>query len=414
MILALLACAAPEVGLIRGDTPLWDPDALPVFRVTFEEADWSDMLWSNVDVEDECLERPYTGATVHFENPATGETEEYLDVGVRLRGNASLKAAARGEELPGYKLSFSEFVEDRRFHDVKKLNLLGTEGDFTFLREHFALQLARDAGLAAPYNAHALLYVNDEFQGVFPYTEEPDDGAYTDAHFPLTDGHLYKARGYCGNGYASLEYRGDAVEDYVTIYEPKAGTDDEDVLDDLVPMLICASETGDEAFVDCIRDWVDVDAFLALIALDALLPDVDGMAGRAHNFVLFFDEATERFTVYPWDKDQSFYTHDLADGSTLFDFAFVRDDEVRPVLVDRLVRLFPSEYCAALRDAATRADPAVFTALVEARGQFLWDPVDADPRLDLTDWKYGVQALIDAHYDRWIRADVEIREACGI
>jgi len=413
MILALLACAPPpEIGLVRGETPLWDNNALPVFEITLPNEAWLDGLWADAVPGDSCADNLYQRATVRFQNPETGETEEYPDVGVRLRGNASLEAAAAGIEQPGIKLSFSEYVEDRALHGARKINLLGTEGDFTLLREHLTLAIARGLGIPAPDNAFALVYVNGEYYGLMPYTEEPDDGAYIDRHFLGADGSLYKSSGYCGMRISDLTWHSDDPADYALDYVPKAGTEVSDIADDLLPMLDCATNTTDEEFVACIQDWIDLERFLLLIAMDQLLPDVDGMVGRSHNYMLFFDRGWGRFYPYFWDKDQTFYTAEIAEGTTLFDLELVNGNEYKPLLVARLQANFRADYCAALRTVQDATESDGFTAWVEERGQFLWNPVSLDPRYDLTDWKYGVQALIDGHEDNWAANDEALRTEC--
>jgi hypothetical protein len=387
---------------------------MPVFEITLPQEDWLDVLWEDADAAGRCGDNIYQPAQVRFHNPASGDVEVFDDVGVRLRGNASLEAARDGEEQPGLKLSFSEFVEDRDLHGTEKFALLGTEGDFTLLREHLSLALAREAGIPAPYNAFSLVYVNGAYHGVMPYTEEPDDGRFVENHFLGVDGSLYKASGYCGTTtYSNLTWVSDEVEDYVRDYVPKAGTDDAAVAEDLIPMLDCVTNTTDEAFVACAPLWIDLERTLAFIALDQLLPDVDGFVGRSHNYMLFFDKGWDRFVFYPWDKDQAFYDHELAQGSTPFDMDLVFDDERKPLLVSRLQTLFREDYCDALRDVQALLDPVSFTPRVEALGQQLWYAVDADPRYDMVDWKYGVQALIDQHHDRWAADEAAIDAGCS-
>jgi hypothetical protein len=411
--LLLLGCTSPTVGLVRGDAPLWDPDAMPVFEIAIDGGDWLGELWSDTVADDPCHEIPYRPATVRFQNPATGETEEYADVGLRLRGNASLEAARSGAELPGLKLSWSEFVDDRALHGSRKINLLGSEGDFTLLREHLALALADELGLVAPDNAHALVYVNGELHGVMPYTEEPDDSAFVDRHFLGAEGSLYKASGYCGTRPPDLRWVSDDPEDYVLDYVPKAGTPPDALADDLIPMLDCATNTSDSEFAACIPEWIALDDFLVLVAMDHLLPDPDGMVGRAHNYMLFFDRGWDRFYPYFWDKDQTFYTHEMTGSSTVLDLDLVNDDETKPLLVSRLQAVFPEAYCEALARVHDATDPTRFGPRVESRGQFLWDAVAVDPRYDLTDWKYGVQGLLDTHEDWWALTGAQIEASCG-
>lgn len=399
--LTTAACRpAPVVGMIPGDDALWDIDALPVFRLTMPD-DWETLLWDNISVDDLCADRPYTDADLAFENPETGETEEWLSVGVRYRGYTALQVGQNAGERVGFKLSFNEFESGRRFHDLKKINLLGTEGDASMVREHLAYTVSRGAGLAAPNSAYALLYVNDVLQGVFPNSQEADDSAFLDTHFDDPDGNLYKVSGYCGTIVGDLRYQGDDPADYIETYEPKAGTDDDAPSSDLIPMLACTEESDDDSFRACIEEWIDVDWWLRAIAVDFVLPDVDGMSGRSHNFLMYLDPTRDRFVVYPWDRDQSFQIVNLHErDASITDFDTTGVPVEKPLLVDRLQAAYPAEYCSAVADVAAVLEPAAFRAEAEALGVFLWDPIDADPGIDLDIWKAAVQDVIDSVSER--------------
>jgi spore coat protein H len=399
--------------MIPGDDPLWDVDALPVFELELPD-DWQTLLWDNIQVDDLCAERPYTVAQLRFENPLTGETEEWADVGVRHRGYTALTVGSSEVERVGFKLSFNEFESGRRFHDLKKINLLGTEGDQSLMREHLAFTVSRSVGLAAPRSAYALLKINGALQGVFPNSQEADDSAFLDTHFDDPDGNLYKVSGYCGTIAGDLSYQGADPETYVATYEPKAGTDDAASADDLIPMLACTEEADDDAFRACIEGWIDVDWWLKAIAVDFALPDVDGMSGRAHNYLLYMDPDRGRFVVYPWDRDQAFQLANLREGdASVFDFDTTGVPVEEPVLVDRLQQAYPDEYCAALGEVAAAMEPAAFRAEVEAQGAFLWDLVDADPFLDVHRWKAAVQDVIDSVAERQPRVAAAALECAG-
>ncbi len=59
---------------------LWDPQAVPVFHLEFADPNWRDTLWGLV-VEDDCLDRVYLQMSLVFDNPLTGESEQWDDVG---------------------------------------------------------------------------------------------------------------------------------------------------------------------------------------------------------------------------------------------------------------------------------------------------------------------------------------------
>ncbi len=374
---------------ITADEPLWDPDAVPVYRIRFDESGWEKRLDAAFDPF-ECGDRTYERATVLFENPATGETETWEDVGVRYRGHNVYEESAM--ERRGFKLSFDEFVPDRSFHGVDKINLLGTEGDYTLLRERLALGLMNEAGVEAPRVTHARLFVNGAYMGVFPNSEEADDQRFLDAHFDDGGGSYYKIKGYCGDR-ASLQWVSDEPISYSATYEPKAGTEEADLVADLIPMLACASSPTDGELAACLPGHIDVDAWLREIAVDMALPDVDGMASAGQNFLLY-RPPDGRFVVVPWDKDLSLTlaNHDAADGG-IFDLHPFWLENSQPVLVNRMRMIYRQQFCDEVLKVAELYDPAVLSPRIDALEELLLPHVKKDPFIDWQTWQWVIDDL---------------------
>ncbi len=401
---SLLVCLVGCGPGITAEEPLWDPDAVPVYRIEFDGGDWEDRLAASFDPF-ECGDRAYQRADVIFENPATGEIETWEDVGVRYRGHNVYDESAL--ERRGFKLSFDEFVPDRTFHGVEKINLLGTEGDYTLLRERIALQLMNDAGIEAPRVTHARLYVNGRYMGLFPNSEEADGQEFLDAHFAEPDGSYFKVKGYCGDR-ASLQWVSDDPAAYTLTYEPKAGTDEVGVADDLIPMLACATAETDEELESCLPNHVDVDQWLREIAVDMVLPDVDGMASAGQNFLLYKPPGG-RFVVVPWDKDLSLTltNHDPADGSIFSLHPFWLESS-QPVLVNRMREAYRQDFCATVLEVAELYDPAVLSPKIDRLEELLLPYVKDDPFIDWQTWQWIID---DLHETIRIRHGQVVEEA---
>ena len=382
--LAAVGCRGPH----DADEPVWDPDELAVYRLEFDERDWESIL-ADYDPDD-CDERVWVRATLTYENPMSGKKEVYEDVAVRYRGHNTFVES--GVERRGYKISFNEFTPGGRFHDLRKINLLGTEGDYTLMRERLALGLMEDAGVPAPRINHALLYIDGKFEGVFPNSEEADDEAFVDAHFDGEAGSLYKVKGYCGHR-ADLSYEGVDPATYSVTYEPKADTEAEDMTGDLIPMLQCASEPDDATFAACIEGWLDVDEWLAEIAVDMALPDVDGMAGAGQNFMLWRPE-DGRFRVYPWDKDLSFYLTTLNSGdSSIWTLHPEWLENSQPALVNRLRTVYRERFCAKVVEVADLYDPDRMGPKVDELEELLDAKIKRDPFIDHDQWRWSIDDI---------------------
>jgi hypothetical protein len=403
--LSLLACAERLSG---ASDVLFPPEVLPVYRIDIEEGG-EETLRERFDPLT-CDERVWTRGTLTYENPVTGEEEVYENVGVRYRGHNVF--AEGGTERHGYKLSFDAFVEDRDFHGLDKVNLLGTEGDATLLHERLATELMREAGVPAARVTHARVYLDGDYMGVFPNSEETDDRAYLRAHFDGDDeGSLYKVKGYCGDR-ADLSFLGEEPEAYVGTYEPKAGTEEEDIRTDLLPMLRCASEPDDSAFAGCIDAHIDREEWLTEIVLDTILPDVDSMAGAGQNFLLY-RPTDGRFVVYPWDKDQAFRP-DLAHGgvASIFELSPAWLAGSTPMLVQRLRTVFRAETCARAGELLEIYDPAVLEPRIDSLEELMASAIAKDPFLDDRAWRDGLDALRDVVRTRHEQTLAEVA-ACG-
>lgn len=373
---------------------VWDGDFVPVYRISFPTEDWAAQLAALIPT-DECADRGYLEAAVTYENPESGETETYPRVGVRYRGHSALREGQRF----GFKFSFNEYDSAEEFHDLHNVNLMGTEGDFSLMRERLAQDIEREFGVPAPRVNHVQLYVNEVYQGVFPFPEEQDDDPYLDHHFADQTGGLYKVDGYCG-GVADFESHGDDPSKYVDRYEPKADTTTAQLQADLFPLFACAAGS-DSALASCLPTLVDVPEWLTEIAIDTVLPDVDGLAGVGQNFMMYRDPTTGLLVVYPWDKDQSFSIANAVSRS-IWDLHPAWG--APPELTTRLRTVWKDDYCAAVLRVAAVATPTEMASRAEALRTLLAAPMATDPWYAANDhtWKYDVDALVDdfaEHHD---------------
>ena len=397
VLLAAWGCdTLPGAGSPTGpaDDDVWDDRYVPVVRLTVDGADWAAQLKALIPAE-ECEDRAYLAAALTYENPRTGESEDYANVGLRYRGHSALSEGQRW----GFKVSFNEFDTAQNFHELHNINLMGTEGDYSLLRERLAQWVMRGAGVPAPRVGHVQLYINDEYQGVFPFPEEADDDPFLDAHFADDSGGFYKIEGYCG-GTADFEDEGDDPDRYDAKYAPKADTTLEQLAADIIPLVKCANE-DDAGLVDCLPAHANVEEWLTEMAVDMVLPDVDGFAGAGQNFLLYDDPATGTFVAIPWDKDQAFSTT-AAESESIWDLHPAWASS--PELTQRVRVLWKDDYCAEVLRVAEIASPsAVREELARVQG-YLTEPVSREPWYAETgtSWSGGVGAVssvLDARHD---------------
>ena len=383
---------------------MWDDRYVPVYHLTIDDAHWEDTLWS-LHESDSCEERAYLPATLTYDNPKTGETEQYDNVAVRYRGQSALDPASGNRY--GLKVTFNEYDPALDFHRLHNINFMGTEGDFSLMRERLVQGVMREAGVPAPRVTHVRLFINDEFYGVMPFPEEQDDDPYLDAHFDDNNGDLYKINGYC-EGTGDFEYDGDDADQYSGKYEAKADTLPESYATHLIPFLDCVDDytpdayptDSDVAMETCVDDWIDVDEWLAEIAVDVAVLDVDGMQGTGQNFMLYWDPSVAKFIAYPWDKDSVFRANNAVSPGNdsiwqTFPYWSADNGNTPPAFPEDLRKLYAADYCAKVLEVAELTSTENLGSTLETL-RILLDGFILDDTLygDEHNWAYEVDDLL--------------------
>jgi spore coat protein CotH len=376
---AVLERAAPTGGCLSNCGPpaddFFDTTKLATLRLNFDPAhlgalgfssdQWLDLLWSKWKF----CNSSYTWlpASLEYESADGNGNVTMQRVGVRLRGSKS-----RGTNpVQGMKIEFKKLIpeplageQDRRFADLNQINLLSVEKDKSVMLQCMSYQLMRDNGVPAPRCNHLQVVVNGEPYGVMQSVEKTDDGRFLRHQFGDNDGSLFGGSTDCSlaNPYgASLDYEGDIFAgEYLKSYEIVRG-DRGHAESQLIPMFKCGDATttpDDDEFKACIKDWIDVDEWLRVIAGESLISQLESFIGARRNVYLYFKpDATAphagRFLVWGWDYDTGLQRATCAPnapgGIGCDPFTAVAKwfdlPGLRPRLVTRLTRVFRAEYC---------------------------------------------------------------------
>ena len=120
----------------------------------------------------------------------------WKDVGVRFKGNSSLKFTPSSLKKP-LKFDFDRFIKGQDFFGYQKLNFSNGFKDPSFLREKLAYQLFQKLDVPAPRAVFAKLYLtvdgvyDQEYLGLYTMIEQVDRIFLAD-HFGNDDGLLVK------------------------------------------------------------------------------------------------------------------------------------------------------------------------------------------------------------------------------
>jgi len=308
---------------IRGAVDLFDGSLVHRVEISMAGEDYASML----KVYRETGEKEYFHASVTIDGVTVN------DVGVRLKGNASLRQTLGGGgmgapagQAPGgvqgvenseignlaggnpetqvpLLIKFDEFVGGQTFQGRDRLAIrsAGTRYNAAMLQEPLTNHLFRLMGLPATRTAYAGISLNGGEQYLYTLSEVIEE-TYLEAHFENGDGILYK-----GEVRADLSYQGEDPTSYTDSFEQQTRRNDGD-LAPLIDFIQFISESDDETFERELPSRLDVDAFAAYLAINALLVNNDSMAGMGNNYYLYYDDQSGLFTVLMWDANESLGT----------------------------------------------------------------------------------------------------------
>lgn len=265
---------------------LFDDRVLQEVRVTIHPSDWKRL-------HDNYLENTYYAAEFQWRGILTEE------VAIRSRGLGS-----RNTTKPGLRVDFNRFAPGRDFLGLKSLVLDNVTQDPSMIKERISLQLFRTMGIPAPREAHARLYVNGLYAGLYVIVE-PVDLGFLKRNLPEDSGFLYD---YTWKDENWFEYRGSNPTAYAPApFEPKTREHESDGV--MIERMIRAINQSTSAeFLDAVSPYLDLKAFLDYLATETYIGDGDGFIGDwgVNNLYLYRFNASTKFTLIPWDKDFTF------------------------------------------------------------------------------------------------------------
>ncbi|HMA94229.1 MAG TPA: CotH kinase family protein [Polyangiaceae bacterium] len=410
--------------------------------ITFSQADiqaledakdWQDLAWNKW--KSQCGNAEWIPVNMVYDPGDGGKTWELNKVAMRMRGSKS-----RGSNpLGGFKVDYNEFLPkevDRRFADMNRLDLLSNEKDPTDILQCLAYKLERDFGLNAPKCNHVQVTIDGQIYGMMESIETAKDKRYLERHFANPEGPLFGAstgKAVCGypSSQADFVYKGDAFnEDYKKTYEIERGTED-DAAKYLFPMVKCMDSVetpNDEDFEACIKEWIDVDEWLKLIAAESLMPAAETFVGARRNAYLYFEPNDFAphggyMHIWGWDYDTAFQRQPCYPAPASVDAPICGDPfkdvtawygprGTRSKAVVRLTTVFKKRYCELMNEFLEKIyEPEKVTQMANViKPGMANDPVMAAQGWD---WQTEVQGMHDFMVKRRAAMKAVVASMCS-
>lgn len=208
-------------------------------------------------------------------------------VGLRLKGAAGSFQGV--DERPSFTLDTDRFVKGQRWHGLERVHLNSSVQDESLLCEALGTDLFHAAGLLAPRVGHARVRLDGRELGVM-VVKEGVDRRFLVRTLGSDEGNLYDG-GFC--------------EDLDGELEKDAGRGPEDRRD--LQALVAAARTPDLTLREAaLAPLLDLDRFLAFVALERMLGHWDGYAGNRNNYRVAMRPGDGRALFLPHGMDQLF------------------------------------------------------------------------------------------------------------
>jgi len=269
---------------------LFDTSYLHEIKISSTDPNfWQQLEDDYANFLDNGVEIPYLMATVEIDGTSLD------DVGVRQKGFSS-NFFTNSTKKP-LKLNFGKFVEDREFDNVRKLNLMNGVGDAAIAKDKLVYDIFRMHGVPGPRVAHAKLYINDEFWGIYGMIEQIDK-RYLKRNFSDNDGNLWKNKGN-----SNLEDLGSDPASYS--FELQTNETEND-WSKFLGFISFINNSSDADFATQLNDIFVLDEYFRILAIDILTNNWDSYLDHGRNWYMYHEPKKNKIHWIPWDYNFAF------------------------------------------------------------------------------------------------------------
>jgi len=278
------------------------------------------------------------------------------NVGIRSRGSST-----RNGIKPGLRVDINRFVASQEFLGLKAFVLDNMYSDASLVRESVTMKMFAKMGVPASREAHARLFVNNEYVGVYVLSESIDR-TFVNRAFGAAEANVENG-GYLLEfehvAFYHFEYLGPDLSAYAGLFNPQTRDTDSaaNIYGPLADMIRTINESADEDFETAVGRYLDLKQAVAYVAIEEFMVEWDGLVGFAgmNNFYLYRSRQTGLSQLIPKDKDAALASVNDSILLRLDTNVLVRRalmvPELRQVFIDALLR------CAALADEPGVDDP---------------------------------------------------------
>ena len=311
---------------------VFDMNTVPEIHIEISEKEWNDLL---VAYDRDNNTNEYVHCDVEF--TSKGETHNFVDAGLRLRGNTSRKRPeGNGGEMHKrdnadwhhchFMINLRKYQKDdaHELYNVRKLHLKWHKDDRAYCRELYCYDLFRRFGIwTAPYSSYCRLWIHVEgdsepaYYGVYEMIEAIDD-KYVKKRKDMFGDHkhnLWKCRwgadlNYNNIRHADIWFDDDSGANHT--YELKSNTENfEAAKAQLIEFSKNVTQRTGQDFHDWIASVCDVRLLLRTYAVNVVVGMWHDYSNNKNNYYIYFnssDKNNYQFFLIPYDYDNTLGT----------------------------------------------------------------------------------------------------------
>ena len=249
----------------------------------------------------ENMPQPPANGKVQGEMPQPPENFQMPEAGQGAdRGGMRQQIPEDQVKIP-FMIKFNEYVNGQTYQGNTTLSIrnYGTSYDAAMLQEPITNMAAQLVDMPATDTAYAGFKFNDDEEKLYVISELVNE-SYLAKYFENANGILYKAE--LGS---TLSYVDEDPSSYANSFTQQTRVNDADMLP-LINFMRFLDQSDDATFEKELPNYLDVDSFATYLAVNAMLVNTDSMLGMNNNYYLYYDEETQQFTLLMWDANESF------------------------------------------------------------------------------------------------------------
>lgn len=282
------------------------------------------------------------------------------NVGIRYKGQTLLGSA---EGRPSFTIKFNEFVAGQKFRGLNKIILDASSSDPSCLSGVLANELYRAAGVPAPRDAFAQVTVNGKDLGLYVLVEGINKD-FLGQHFDKSKGNLYEGDGHDITGKLDKD-SGDEHKD-----QP-----------DVDALAKAALEPDVAQRWQKLEKALDVDRFVAFLAIETMTAQTNGYAMQTNKYRLYHDPTSDKMVFLPHGTEPAFSAADFPlfpPAAGLVARAVLQAPEAKKLYRERVAKLLTThfrtetfqarltELAAKVRPVVAKGDPSAVTTFDSA------------------------------------------------